>query len=345
MRKRPKKQLSYDDWPQEDRRRWDVAFRGGDFLEGAGPKTHLAASTRSALRSVYGRFLGFMADAHPGRLFRRPAERIDQEVIVSYVKYLKLSCQDRTITNELRHLVLALATVCPEFDWSWLRAIANRIAVQAKPRHYRHHLITSEKLYALGISLMDLAVDASKTAGGISKTHAFDYRDGLMIAALAAFPLRRRTFAALHINKHLSKSGNAWLLDVGADDTKSRRPIEFEISPALSDRIDIYLNEFRKRIPGANAHDGLWASNKGRAMDDGTIYDMVRRRSRAAFGFPVNLHRFRHAAATFWSIRDPKNVRGTKDLLGHVSFGITVKHYNMARSRVAGRVLAQILRR
>jgi hypothetical protein len=28
----------------------------------------------------------------------------------------------------------------------------------------------------------------------------------------------------------------------------------------------------------------------------------------------VNLHRFRHAAASFWSIRDPVNVRGAKDL-------------------------------
>jgi hypothetical protein len=29
------------------------------------------------------------------------------------------------------------------------------------------------------------------------------------------------------------------------------------------------------------------------------IYDMVRRRTRDAFGFSVNLHRFRHAAVTF----------------------------------------------
>ena len=44
----------------------------------------------------------------------------------------------------------------------------------------------------------------------------------------------------------------------------------------------------------------------------------------------MNLHRFRHAAASFWSIRDPVNVRGAKDLLGQASFGITEKHYIMA---------------
>lgn len=70
---------------------------------------------------------------------------------------------------------------------------------------------------------------------------------------------------------------------------------------------------------------------------------MVRRRTRKAFGFPVNLHRFRHAAMTFWSIYDPKNVRRGKDLLGHASFTTTEKYYIMSQSRLAGRRLAQIV--
>ena len=75
-------------------------------------------------------------------------------------------------------------------------------------------------------------------------------------------------------------------------------------------------------------------------MDDGSIYDAVRRRTRKAFGFAVNLHRFRHAALTFWSIHDPKNILGGKDLLGHRSFGTTEKFYIMTQSQTAGRVLA-----
>ena len=71
------------------------------------------------------------------------------------------------------------------------------------------------------------------------------------------------------------------------------------------------------------------------------IYDAVRKRTKKAFGFAVNLHRFRHAAASFWSIRDPANVRGVKDLLGQASFGTTERHYIMAQSRLAGRVLAR----
>jgi integrase len=72
------------------------------------------------------------------------------------------------------------------------------------------------------------------------------------------------------------------------------------------------------------------------------IYAAVRKRTKRAFGFGVNLHRFRHAAASFWSIHDPANVRGAKDLLGHASFGMT-ENYIMAQSRLAGRALAHAI--
>jgi integrase len=169
----------------------------------------------------------------------------------------------------------------------------------------------------LGVELMDCAAADAKGAGAITRATAFAYRDGLLIAVTAALGFRRRTLAALQIGKQLVRSGNLWAFDIGPENTKNRQALDFPLSAELSARIDAYLDKFRNRIPGATTHTGLWASNKRRAMDDGTIYDMVCRRTRKAFGFPVNLHRFRHAAMTFWSIRDPKNVRGAKDLLEH----------------------------
>jgi integrase/recombinase XerD len=78
-------------------------------------------------------------------------------------------------------------------------------------------------------------------------------------------------------------------------------------------------------------------------MSDKMIYANVRRRTQNGLGFPVNLHRFRHAAATFWSVRDPVNVRGVKDLLGHATFATTEQHYIMAQFRMAGRALARAI--
>ena len=307
------------------------------------PARILPTATRAALRAAYSRLLGFLVAQYPERLDKPAAVRVDRETIAKYVEHLRQSRADTSIVIELHHLRLALRLVCPTADWEWLLTITKRIAAQAKRKPQKHHLVTSERLYALGVELMDLAVEDARAAGSITKASAFAYRDGLIIALIAIVPLRRRTLAALRIGKHLVKSGNFWALDIGPEDTKNWQALDFPISAELSARIDVYLDKFRKRIPGAIAHDGLWASNKGRAMDDGTIYDMVRRRTRKAFGFPVNLHRFRHAAMTFWSIHDPKNVRGAKDLLGHSSFTTTEKHYIMSQSRMAGRELARIV--
>src|SRR5258706_16128969 len=56
------------------------------------------------------------------------------------------------------------------------------------------------------------------------------------------------------------------------------------------------------RIPGADTHTAVWASIQGRPMCAKAIYDAIRNRTKKAFGFGTNLHRFRHAAASFWSI-------------------------------------------
>ncbi len=83
---------------------------------------------------------------------------------------------------------------------------------------------------------------------------------------------------------------------------------------------------------------------KGGPMTANAIYDTVCKRTRKAFGFSVNPHRFRHVAGTLWSIEDPKNVRGVKDLFGHASYDkMTGPHYIMGQSRIAGRALAKAI--
>jgi integrase/recombinase XerD len=341
MRCGTKLYLPYEDWPEEDRKRWEAAFKAGtDRFDDCGPAAHLAESTRFGLQYAYAKFLAFLSAHHDNLLARAPAARLDRTIIEAYVRWQPASCGGITITNYLHHLGMALRYICPGEDWSWLLTITKRIAAQAKQKPEKHHLVTSETLYALGIDLMDRIITKVNAAKNISIADALHYRNGLIIALLALVPLRRRTLAALRIGKHLVQSGDLWMLDIPAEDIKTKRPLDYAISAVLSARIDLYLNQFRPRIPGAGMHDYLWASNRGRPMRDGIIYATVRQCTRETLGFPVNLHRFRRAAATLWSSRDPANVRGVKDLLGHASFGTTEKHYIMARSRLAGRALA-----
>ena len=333
--------LPLNSWPAEDQRRWQAAFRVGDRFDGSGPGSHLAEATRQNLTDSYGRFLRFVLANRYDLLNLMPDERVNRRTVADYVEWRGRSCGDPMIAVELDRLRGALRLMCPDVDWSWLLTLTKRIAAAVPRKPKKHNLVTSERLYALGIELMDSADADAETAKRVCKAQALEYRDGLLIALPALIPLRRRTLVALWIGKHLVKNGDLWELVIPGEDTKTRRPLDYPISKELCTRIDLYLNRYRCRIPGANAHTGLWASNKHRSMSAVAICAAVRRRTKKAFGFTVSLHRFRHAAATFWSIHDPANVRGVKDLLGHASFGMTEKHYVMAQTRLAGRALAE----
>ena len=333
--------LSIANWPARDRGRWEAAFKTGDRFDESGPGAHLAPKTRQGLRESYGRFLAFVLAIHADRIMDPPEARIDPGIVVEYVAWRSRSCGERAIASDLDHLRCALKLICPDTDLSWLLKIIRRIAAAAPRRAGKYHLVTSDRLYLVGIELMDRAVADADVAQCISKSHALQYRDGLIIALLALIPLRSRTFAALRIGEHLAKAGDLWALDIPASDTKSARALDYPISSEMSARIDVYLDHFRGRIPGADNHPSPWASNKECPMSPDAIYRTVCNRTKEALGFAVNLHRFRHAAASFWSMHDPVNVRGSKDLLGHVSFGTTEKYYVMGQSRLAGRALAQ----
>jgi hypothetical protein len=226
-----------------------------------------------------------------------------------------------------------------------LLSIVNRIAAAAPPPPKKNNLVTSERLYALGIKLMDSAVTAAEADGRTRARRAVQYRDGLIISTTAMIPIRPGTLEARQIGRHLIKVGDHWELDIPAIHTKNKRPLDYSIPKDLSARIDLYLERFRPCIRGSDKHAGLWPTHHSIPMRRDSITFAVQKRTRKAFGFAVNLHRFRRAAATFWSIHDPVNVRGAKDLLGQATFNMTEKHYIMAQSRLAGRALARAVDR
>jgi hypothetical protein len=209
--------------------------------------------------------------------------------LAEYVAWRRTSCEVSSLGYDLQALRDALKLIAPSTDWSWLLSVAKRMTAAAPAQRTKYHLITSDRLYLLGLELMDGAVSQVSSAGRITKAQAFRYRDGLIIALLAMIPLRSGTLRALRIGQHLVKVGGLWALDIPAADTKSRRALDYPISREISERIDLYLEQFRSRIPGADKHAGLWASNKGRPMVSNGIYLAVWKRTKKSFGFGVNL--------------------------------------------------------
>jgi integrase len=242
----------------------------------------------------------------------------------------------------MRHVLLHLA---PCADWDWLHAIAKRIQNSSTPRCKMANLRMSDELYQLGFDLMDQADAAVAQGTWIRERDALAYRDGLIIALLAADPIRRSNFAGLTVQCSIMKTGSAWTIVLTAAETKGARALEYPVPPRVGERLDWYLARYRPVIYGSHTHTGLWASAKGCPMKGGAIYDAVCRRTKAAFGQHVYLHLFRDAAATFWSMESPEAILGTRDLLGHRSLDTTDQYYRHAQTVRAARRYAQIIER
>jgi integrase/recombinase XerD len=338
---KPKKHLPFAEWPEQDQRLWDVAFGEGDVFDEM-PTAHLAPATKIGLRSAYARYLGFLAIEDRERLMLSANERISRDSIKEFAIHLGRTCRASSVAGTLRHLYQGLRYTCPENDWTWIKLVAGRIDTRAVARAY--FPITSAQLFRLGVTLIGQSEADAVERGFISRESAQTYRDGLIIALLAAVPLRRRTLAALTIDRHLVAVGEHWMLDIPVADTKTNHALQFPLPLILSSSIAQYIKCIRPIYPNARAHRGLWPSFKGQPMTAGALYDAVQRRTRETLSVTVNLHRFRTAAGNLWSIHDPSNVRGVKDLLGHSRFDTTDKHYISSLSRAAGRELAQALK-
>jgi integrase len=343
MKNRSRLQLPFAQWPGADQRTWTLAVTPADRFDAQGSGAHLAPSTKCVLQVSYSEYLKFISERRPNLLGKKIVDRVSPALIEAFAKWLGRSRGMRGIAVTLHHLRLALRLFEPGLDLRWLLTITKRLARSVPPPVRKRNLVTSERLYQLGFTLMERAKKQAASQANVSDGSALLYRDGLIIALLAEIPLRRRTLAALRIDENLIRGEDHWRLEIAAKDTKTKRPIEFRLSQKLSTRIDHYLSQFRPCIHAASKHSSIWASAKGGGLSSNAIYELICSHTQQELGVRMNPHLFRHASASFWSRQDPQNILGVKDLLGQTSFATTQRHYITAQSRLAGRVLARII--
>ena len=314
--------LPLPNWPAADRAAWQAATVAGDLFDGSGPAAGWAASTRAAVCYDYGRWLMFIARHEPGGLDQPLALRPTPARIGAYLDHLATTVGTVGRHSYIRHLADALRVMAPGQDWAWLQRVVARLETQRRPRPKPPRMVDARRLLALGYALMDGAdqwlAETERNAASL-----LGYRDGLMIALLAARPLRRRNFAAIAIGRELIRVGAAWHLVFAAAETKAGRPIEAILPDRLVPYLERYLIAVRPRFPGADRHKGLWAGLKSRAITGQAIYDAITQRTRAAFGHAVHPHLFRDCAATTIAIAAPGCIGVARDLLGHASLATT----------------------
>jgi len=332
-------------WPVSDHDIWDAAMVGGDVLEPGGEGADWTPHSRRKIAKGYGRWLTWL-DAQ--RLLDPdlgPATRISPERVLRYVADLRLVNAPYTVLARVQELYQAIGAMAPEQDWAWLRRIENQVRHTAvSVRNKRSRVIPVEALAAFGIELMTHADDPENDR---PLKRARQFRDGLMIALLAARPLRRRNFTGIEIGRNIVRRADAYYLQFDSAETKTGEPVYAPIPQVLVPYLERYLSEYRpqllrrdgrwkrKTTSAGHPDTALWISAHGSAMTEMAVYDTIRRLTAARFGHSINPHLFRDSAATSIAIEDPEHVHIVRSILGHSTLQSGERHYIHAQMLTA----------
>jgi hypothetical protein len=330
------KHLPLDQWPKADIEAFAKVYEPGDvFDETAGPGAHLAEGTRKMIQTAWRRWLGFLAEHYPDDLLKPPADRIMPDRLRDLIDHLSAEIRSTSVANVVDNLCYAARLIAPDGDWRWLVSVKRRLAARAKPEDRFDRLVPPWHTLDFGIELMDEALALPSA----HRQREIQYRDGLLIALLSFWPIRRRSVAALTVTRHLEFDGEGFNILLYPKDTKSKRAESVRVPEQLTPYVERYLDEIRPRLFGRSHHDGLWPSLKWRPLSAAQIYVIVRARVFMKFRIFMGLHDFRRAAATYVAMDAPEKIGLIPGVLQHASPDVA-EHYNLAQSIEASRRLA-----
>jgi integrase/recombinase XerD len=329
-------------WPAADQAAWGHAFRVGDLLDDAGPAAHWRLATRALVAEAYGHWLGFLSAT--GRL--DPTAELPPvwpDAIEAYVAALLAVNRRDTVIFRLSGLHAALRVMRSDTDLARVRGLLSGIRAQRAPGKPTKlaRMQSADRLFRLGFEIMEeaAALAAARPCGWITR-----YRDGLLIALLAARPLRRASFASLRLGTSVVRSDDGWWLRVAGESTKTGARYEAPLPPGLTQAMDRYTDDLRQRLLAGRTDDHLWIQKDGRPMRPHAIYTRVTLLTHRYLGVAVNPHLFRDCAATSIAVLDPGHVRVAARVLGHATLATTEKHYNQAQALEAGRAHTAAIR-
>jgi site-specific recombinase XerD len=313
-------------WPDIDRVLWRVGMKPGDLLEGSSYSARLADGTKQMTACVYSNWLSWLRKEDRLDSSARPAERVTRDNAGDWVRamHARGNCA-KTIALQLSSLRSALRIMQPERDFRWLTVpSAASLAGRTAERRRSVRFVDSDVLFAWGREVMEAAVQLPTRAG-----QAVMFRNGLLIAVLAARAPRRRSLAALTATAHVIRNDAVYRIVLGKLDMKTRKRHEFDLPPILTPFIDRYLNEFRPVLAGRRNHHAFWLTPHGGPLSAGRISGLILEASKQRFGVAFGPHRFRHALGSTAPTRDPAHPGVASAILG-IDRKTLQDHYNVA---------------
>ena len=327
--------LAFDEWPEVDRLTWQHAVSPGDIFGDGGEAAHWSEATRRSYIFAYGRWLAFLEQRREFDRSAAPPDRVTRERAVAYVELLKQQVASVTVWSYLSDLHNVLYRLYPEFDWTWLRSIVNRLHQRARPsRSIISRLRPAGEIYQAGLRLMN---QAEHHVSGRPLSDSVMFRDGLMLSMLAACILRVRNFASIEVGRHLQRQSESYALFIEVTTVKNRVPVDTVFPEQLTPLIDLYLKHHRPRLAQGGDTLFLWISSTGRAMKAHHVSHRIAKVTERLFGTPIRPHLFRHCAATSLATTSPELARIIRPLLAHTTNRTAERYYNRARMIDASR--------
>lgn len=331
--------LPYAEWPIGDREAWNRAIAAGDIIDGEGPGAHWASATKCTNIQHYGRWLGYLLWRGELAPSTAPARRVTREAVRHYRDHLKTIVAPYTQLSMLVGLKVVIHAMAPEQSWRWLQDVCNRVQRFAKPsRDKRSRILPTDEIYNAALKELRLLPTEQ-----LCIVDAIRYRDALMLALLAARPLRVKNFTALAFSRHFRSISDQWLITIPAEETKTHCHIEFFVPETLVPWFERYRDEVRTVFPNAAQSDLLWLNYRGSDLGYNFVRSRIKLITKRLFGRPINPHLLRDCAASTMATESVALARAAAPLLGHTQFSTTERYYLQANTIAASRRLNAIL--
>ena len=336
--------LPKEQWPAADQAAWETAICPGDILDGQGEAAHWRPATRRTNVQHYSRWLAYLVSIGALDPIVMPSDRITRERIRGYVAHLKERVAPRTVVSALVGLKVIIKAMAPEGSWRWLADICNALNRTARPvTDKRSRMRDTGQIVSTAVAEMDRLLDGPL----ITRLDRVAFRDSLMLALMAARPLRLKNFAALARGRNLIPVAEGWNFNIPGEETKTGQPLNFTVPKLLVPYLEAYLERVRPTFLKGDTleSDSLWLGFEGRPLAQHSVYMRFTYITSRLFGSPINPHLLRDCAATTLSTKSPDDALTAAALLGHRNFRTTERYYIRANQLEASRQVGMLIDR
>jgi len=174
------------------------------------------------------------------------AAQVTPAKVDSYLADLNSRVSSVTVWNAIYMLRMATRLLGPKADFAWLAEIEKDLAVVMEPRSKFDRVVLSQHLIQAGLTLIVEAKQYAKSPFQRAK----GIRNGLIIALLAAGPIRVKNYTALDIGTTFKEVDGTWWIIVPRRDTKTNGGEARPVPDYLNTAIDLYLRQSRPMLIG-----------------------------------------------------------------------------------------------